>query len=298
MKMVNYFLILNKWPTNGLRIQLLVYLAYTCIFAPGTGATDIPPTEHDNETSGNITTTPKDVYTGRNEKQIEKIFIKHGIIPDLIDEAPKYELTIHYVGGVRPDFGTKHLVDELRYDPYALEFPTERHVLYSLFMFDLDSPSRENATKRSYYHWGLANMPGFEIETAEILAKYLAPFPKNGTGPHRYAFLVYKQPFYRTLYLEPRLNHLPDNTHRAKWDIRTIVKKYKLVGPVAGNFLYCEWTPPSANPYMGHSIIRPDDNGSSKKRGYGRNYKKLRTTTTLIPPDVLEPSDIEGPDPV
>nr|XP_018913583.1 PREDICTED: protein D3-like isoform X2 [Bemisia tabaci]XP_018913584.1 PREDICTED: protein D3-like isoform X2 [Bemisia tabaci]XP_018913585.1 PREDICTED: protein D3-like isoform X2 [Bemisia tabaci] len=193
---------------------------------------------------------PNSSYTGRDQKEIENIFKKHGIIPDLIDDAPQYELNMRYAGAISPDFGTKHRPEELKFPPFAIRFETIPHVMYSLFMFDLDSPLRKNATKRPYVHWSLVNIPNYSILHAETLVKYIGPSPEKGTGLHRYVFLIYQQPYvsyfnYTVSYTEPRLLNSTDDPQRANWDIRKIAKKYKLEGPVAGNFLYCEWTPQS-----------------------------------------------------
>nr|XP_018904956.1 PREDICTED: protein D3-like isoform X2 [Bemisia tabaci] len=168
---------------------------------------------------------------------------------EITAETEEIMPNIRYAGAISPDFGTKHPPQDLQFPPFALRFPTVPHVMYSLFMFDLDSPSRKNATKRPYIHWGIANIPNHGILYAETLVKYLGPFPENGTGLHRYVFLIYEQPFsshfnYTVSYTEPRLLTSIDDPQRANWDIRKIVRKYKLEGPIAGNFLYCEWTPP------------------------------------------------------
>nr|XP_018904955.1 PREDICTED: OV-16 antigen-like isoform X1 [Bemisia tabaci] len=243
--MLSNFLVLHEFSTRLWR-QLMAHLIYyflTSVLSIEAAHTTEEITAETEEIMPNVS------YTCRDQKQIEEIFQRHGIIPDLIDDAPQYEIAIRYAGAISPDFGTKHPPQDLQFPPFALRFPTVPHVMYSLFMFDLDSPSRKNATKRPYIHWGIANIPNHGILYAETLVKYLGPFPENGTGLHRYVFLIYEQPFsshfnYTVSYTEPRLLTSIDDPQRANWDIRKIVRKYKLEGPIAGNFLYCEWTPP------------------------------------------------------
>ncbi|XP_072153723.1 protein D3 isoform X2 [Bemisia tabaci] len=237
----------NVWLAR-LRIQLSAHIIYCSLMSIKSIRTI-----HTTQTvtpESELITPHLSWYKGRNQKQIEHIFKKHEIIPDLLDEAPQYEFKFRWVGQIWPDFGTKHHPEELKFTPFAFKFPAIPNVLYSFFMFDLDSPSRKNATKRSYIHWGLANMLKYNILLCETLAKYVGPFPEKGTGPHRYVFLIYKQPFsphanFTVHYTEPRMPQPDrDDPQRANWDLRKIVKKYKLEGPVAGNFLYSEWAPP------------------------------------------------------
>ena len=63
--------------------------------------------------------------------------------------------------------------------------------------------------------------------------------PPQGTGLHRYVFLIYGQP--RKLeFTEPKLTNR-SGANRGKFSIRKLAEKYGLGEPIAGNFFQAEW---------------------------------------------------------
>ena len=60
-------------------------------------------------------------------------------------------------------------------------------------MLDPDAPSRKKHRFRSYVHWLVVNVLGNKVEDGTTRAVYRGPAPPQGTGLHRYVFLVYKQ---------------------------------------------------------------------------------------------------------
>lgn len=42
-------------------------------------------------------------------------------------------------------------------------------------------------------HWLVRNIPGNDIKKGEVIAEYRGSGPPEGTGLHRYIFLLYEQ---------------------------------------------------------------------------------------------------------
>lgn len=59
-------------------------------------------------------------------------------------------------------------------------------------MIDPDAPSRENP-RFEVRHWFLMNILESSIDSGEELFEYRGAGAPNGTGLHRYIFLVFKQ---------------------------------------------------------------------------------------------------------
>ena len=59
--------------------------------------------------------------------------------------------------------------------------------LYTLIIHDPDAPVG------NVIHWVVVNIKGSDIESGKELIKYKTPAPPQGSGIHRYIFLVYEQ---------------------------------------------------------------------------------------------------------
>lgn len=55
-----------------------------------------------------------------------------------------------------------------------------------------------------WHHWLVGNIPGNDVASGEVLSAYIGSGPPQGTGIHRYVFIVYKQPS-KLKFNEPRL---------------------------------------------------------------------------------------------
>lgn len=84
----------------------------------------------------------------------------------------------------------------------------------------------------------MGNIPGNALDQGEVLSQYIGSGPPEGTGIHRYIFLIYKQSDKLT-FDEPRLTFSTDN--RANFKIQNFAEKYKLGTPIAGNFYQAEF---------------------------------------------------------
>ena len=61
------------------------------------------------------------------------------------------------------------------------------NTLYTLIMHDPDAPSG------NHLHWIVINIPGNNINDGNTLLQYIGPSPPNGSGTHKYIFLLVEQ---------------------------------------------------------------------------------------------------------
>lgn len=85
----------------------------------------------------------------------------------------------------------------------------------------------------------VGNIPGKDISKGEVLSAYVGSGPPEGTGLHRYVFLIYKQNGQLT-FDEPRLPNT-SGENRGGFKIANFAKKYNLGNPVAGNLYQAQW---------------------------------------------------------
>ncbi|XP_064089873.1 phosphatidylethanolamine-binding protein 1-like [Macrobrachium nipponense] len=107
-------------------------------------------------------------------------------------------------------------------------------------MIDPDAPSRQDPTLREFLHWIIGNMPCCSLGSGEIQAQYFPAGPPKGTGLHRYALLVFRQPEY-IIFHEPALTNRSFEG-RPNFSTRKFADKYELK-LVAGNFFQAEYDP-------------------------------------------------------
>ncbi|XP_061400455.1 protein D3-like [Musca vetustissima] len=170
--------------------------------------------------------------------ELEIIFKKNKIIPDVVTIGPKSLLKVIYQGNIEVNKGNELTPTQVKEQP-TVEWPHEDASFYTLIMTDPDAPSRKNPTFREYQHWLVANIPGCAVEKGDILTAYVGSGPPEGTGLHRYIFLLYKQ-MGKLKFTE---EHIAKNkgSKRGKFNTMAFVKKYKLEELVAGNFYVAQW---------------------------------------------------------
>nr|XP_018901359.1 PREDICTED: protein D3-like isoform X1 [Bemisia tabaci]XP_018901360.1 PREDICTED: protein D3-like isoform X1 [Bemisia tabaci]XP_018901361.1 PREDICTED: protein D3-like isoform X1 [Bemisia tabaci] len=176
---------------------------------------------------------------------IEMELRKHGIIPDVVGdmESPNNLIKITYTIPNKNEtrfvrFGNDLQPTDLSNCPTNIEWPGYLEDDYTLMMVDPDSPSRLNSSQREKIHWLIVNNPGQVLRKKDTLFDYIGPQPSQGTGYHRYVFLVYGQPRADMTFDEPRLHNDLEDVRRNNFSCREFAKKYNFSKPVAVNFFY------------------------------------------------------------
>lgn len=115
-----------------------------------------------------------------------------GIIPDIIDTKPGTVAKVVYPGDVKVELG-KELTPTQVKDTPEVTWEADDNSLYTLLMVDPDAPSRQEPSYREALHWLVINIPGNKVSKGQVVAEYFGSGPPEGTGLHRYVFLVFKQ---------------------------------------------------------------------------------------------------------
>lgn len=165
-------------------------------------------------------------------------FISEQVVPDVIDSKPETSILIDYLSGVKVDHGNELTPTQVKDEP-KISYNAAADQLYTLAMVDPDAPSRNDPKMREVLHFLVANIPGTDIDKGDRLADYIGSGPPQGTGLHRYVFLVYQQK-------NGKLNSemkIPKTSRagRVNFSIRNFAKDHKLGEPVAGNFYQAQY---------------------------------------------------------
>lgn len=146
-------------------------------------------------------------------------------------------VTVKYPSGVEVSQGNVLTPTQVKDEP-SVSWTADSNAFYTLCMTDPDAPSRKDPKFREWHHWLVGNIKGNDVKSGDVLSAYVGSGPPQGTGLHRYVFLVYQQNGKLT-FDEKRL---PNNSGdgRGCFKISKFAEKYKLE-LVAGNFYQAEW---------------------------------------------------------
>ncbi|XP_030369426.1 protein D3-like [Scaptodrosophila lebanonensis] len=160
-----------------------------------------------------------------------------GIIPDIIDVKPAAKAQVSYPSGVQVDLGKELTPTQVKDQP-TVTWDAEAGALYTLLMVDPDAPSRADPKFREILHWAVINIPGNKVADGQVLAEYIGSGPPEGSGLHRYVFLVFKQNEKITTD-----KFIPKTQREGRVSVKTrdYVTKYKFGAPVAGNFYQAQY---------------------------------------------------------
>lgn len=114
------------------------------------------------------------------------------IVPDIIDITPGAIVEVTYAGDVKVELGKELTPTQVKDQP-DVTWAAEENSLYTLLMVDPDAPSRQKPSYREALHWLVVNVPGNKVTDGQVVAEYIGSGPPEGTGLHRYVFLVFKQ---------------------------------------------------------------------------------------------------------
>lgn len=120
-----------------------------------------------------------------------------------------------------------------------INYSADADTFYLLCMVDPDAPSRADPKFREVLHWLVGNIPGDNVTAGDILTAYVGSGAPQGTGLHRYIFLLFKQPG-KLQFDEPKVPNT-SRENRPNFSIRKFAQKYKLGEPVAYNGFEAEW---------------------------------------------------------
>ncbi|CAN8016935.1 unnamed protein product [Ixodes persulcatus] len=157
------------------------------------------------------------------------------LVPDVIPRAPKQNVVVQYQN-CDVSMGNTLRPEETSLSPDSVVFQTHSNSLYTIVMVDPDAPSRQDPKMRFWRHWLLVNVPAnCDLSGADCVTEYAGPSPPKGSGPHRYAFLVYTQGSTR---ISERDVHLPEA--RGKFNLAKFLSSLGLADALAANFFYSE----------------------------------------------------------
>lgn len=163
---------------------------------------------------------------------------ENGIVPDVIDVAPKAIVKIDYPCGVSVDNGKELTPTQVKDQP-AVSWSAEDGALYLLAMIDPDAPSRQNPIRREVLHCLIGNIPGSDVGAGDTLFEYMGSGAPEGTGLHRYVWLLYKQP--GRIDFQQETVSKRSRRGRINFSIRKFAAEKNLGQPVAGNFFVAQW---------------------------------------------------------
>ncbi|KAH7957328.1 protein D2 [Rhipicephalus sanguineus] len=158
------------------------------------------------------------------------------LVPDVIPKPAKQVLAVKFKNGVEAHMGNTLTCDQTSAAPESISFKGPSSAFYTVVMVDPDAPSRSSARLRYWRHWLVLNVPNScDVKAGDTVTQYAGPSPPKGTGPHRYALIVYSQGTNR---ITERDASVPDA--RGMFNLNHFVTQNKLGDPLAVNYFVCE----------------------------------------------------------
>ena len=160
------------------------------------------------------------------------------VVPDVIDAKTSASIDIKWPSGVTAQQGNKLTPTQVKDQP-EFKFEAKPDKLYTLAMVDPDAPSRQEPTFREILHCMIANIPGNDVAKGDVFAEYVGSGAPQGTGYHRYVFLLYEQ----KEKLKSDLMRISKNSRngRKNFSIRKFAKEHNLGDPIAANFFQAQY---------------------------------------------------------
>nr|XP_016944357.1 protein D3 isoform X2 [Drosophila suzukii] len=163
------------------------------------------------------------------------------IVPDVVDAVPAGIVKVTYNDSLQVDQGNELTPTQVKDQPTVEWSGLEgKSNLITLLMVDPDAPTRQDPKYREILHWAVVNIPGSSIDPSGgyTLASYVGSGPPEGTGLHRYIFLVYRQ--------QNKIEETPtiSNTTRAgrfNFSARDFAAKHGLGEPIAANYYQAQF---------------------------------------------------------
>jgi len=122
-------------------------------------------------------------------------------------------------------------------------FAPEGDFTYTLVVTDPDAPSREDPKFREFRHWVVSDLKLPVVHASDVRGTYVTtsgnaitpwypPEPPAGSGPHRYVFLLFREPADGVDIPKDAVERKAEASARQKWKAIKFGDKYnmKLVG--------------------------------------------------------------------
>ncbi|KAH4922036.1 hypothetical protein HBI79_182870 [Parastagonospora nodorum] len=113
--------------------------------------------------------------------------------------TPTVNLSISYPS-ISPSNGSFVRVSQVAHTPKISISPSSPSdsESYTLMLIDPDAPTPADPKFAYWRHWVVCHIPSTSStnisESGVTLTKYLPPGPKDESGPHRYLFLLFREP--------------------------------------------------------------------------------------------------------
>ncbi|XP_037114098.1 phosphatidylethanolamine-binding protein 1 [Syngnathus acus] len=157
-----------------------------------------------------------------------------------VEEKPGRPLTVKYGSVEIDELGKVLTPTQVQNRPTTIEWEgCDLNKLYTLVLTDPDAPSREKPKFREWHHYLVVNMKGNDLSSGVVLSDYVGSGPPEGTGLHRYVWLVYSQPGALSCTERVLTNRSGDG--RGKFSVGAFRRKYGLDAPVAATCYQAEW---------------------------------------------------------
>ncbi|XP_001850217.2 protein D1 [Culex quinquefasciatus] len=167
---------------------------------------------------------------------VQKAFTDHEVVPDVVDAAPTELAKVSYPSGVSANGGNELTPTQVKEQPQIEWTVDDPSSYYTLFMVDPDAPNRAEPKFRSVCHWFVGNIPGTRIAEGDHRIAFVGSGPPQGSGLHRYIFLVYKQPTGKLDLSDAPQTSNRSRNNRLNFQHKSFVERYGLGPLVAGNF--------------------------------------------------------------
>jgi len=174
-----------------------------------------------------------------SSNEISEKFRQEEIVPDVLEDLPEIKLLkITYPSKLKVNLGNILTPTQVKEQP-KVEYDAEEGAFYTLLMTDPDAPSRKEPSRREFRHWLTVNIPGSDINEGDTVFQYIGSGPPQGTGLHRYVFLLFKQQTGKIVFESPFVSD-HSSLNRPSTSTRDLISKNNLK-LVAGNFYQAEY---------------------------------------------------------
>ncbi|CAK1541485.1 unnamed protein product [Leptosia nina] len=110
--------------------------------------------------------------------------------------------------------------------------------LYTIFMLDIDWPSRDNPRERSFINGIVVNNPSDNLLGGDLVVAFTPAVPEVNSGYHRYVALLYKQ---NDVIDADTMDMLKLARIKYRFSAVDFASKYNLGNPLAGTMFFARY---------------------------------------------------------